>query len=307
MKKAISFIVLVFLLFNVSKKEVLAQASSCPDPSKGCVVCVYQDATQFCETGPAPGGNPAANSCATGATPPSSDLFSFCRSQPVSSCINQPLFIPCTTQTVPNGGYKCDTSATGAKSCSQCDYDPQTSIPDCTSGPPAPYTDSATCASACTTAVNPGACTSVNPKATCKTACSGTETSITGSCPSNVSSCCLPNGQIGNPGTGTQPVTSVNIQGNCSTNNIDTAIGCIPIGDTNTFAAFFLKWGLGIAGGIGTLFLVYASFMVMTSQGDPKRLQVGKELLMSAVSGIILLALSVFIFRILGITILGLF
>lgn len=102
--------------------------------------------------------------------------------------------------------------------------------------------------------------------------------------------------------------TSVNLRGKCTAaNSIDTAIGCVPISDLNSFAAFFLRWGLGIAGGIGILFLVYASFMVMTSQGDPKRLQVGRELLMSAVSGIILLALSVFIFRIIGINLLGLF
>lgn len=98
-------------------------------------------------------------------------------------------------------------------------------------------------------------------------------------------------------------------QGTCAggTAAIDTAIGCVPIGDINSFAAFFFKWGLGIAGGIGFLFLIYASFQVMTSQGDPKRLQTGKELLMSAVSGIILLAFSVLVLKVLGVNILGIF
>jgi hypothetical protein len=88
--------------------------------------------------------------------------------------------------------------------------------------------------------------------------------------------------------------------------SIDTAIGCIPIGDPNAFLGFILKWAVGVGGGIAFLLVVYASFMIMTSSGDPERLKAGQELLTSALSGLILLIFSIFILRFIGIDILGL-
>ncbi len=93
-------------------------------------------------------------------------------------------------------------------------------------------------------------------------------------------------------------------------NGINTAIGCIPYGGANgeqALAAFLLKWGMGIGGGIATILIVVASFMISTSQGDPRRLQAGKELLTSAISGLVLLVFSAFILRLIGFDILGVF
>lgn len=90
------------------------------------------------------------------------------------------------------------------------------------------------------------------------------------------------------------------------TTGIDTAIGCVPLTDTagksnqNALFAFFLQWGLGIAGGIAFLLIIYASFQIMTSSGDPKKLQAGKELLTAAISGVVLLIFSTFILSLLG-------
>jgi hypothetical protein len=89
-------------------------------------------------------------------------------------------------------------------------------------------------------------------------------------------------------------------------NGIDTAIGCIPVNDTNSFMGWVLGWAVGVGGGIAFLLIVYASFMVMTSQGDPARLKAGQELLTSAISGLIMLIFSVFILKFIGIDILGL-
>ncbi len=85
-----------------------------------------------------------------------------------------------------------------------------------------------------------------------------------------------------------------------------TAIGCIPIQDKNAFAAFILRWGIGIGGGIAFLLILLSGFQIITSAGDPKKLQAGKELLTAALTGLLLLILSVFILRIIGIDILGL-
>ena len=89
------------------------------------------------------------------------------------------------------------------------------------------------------------------------------------------------------------------LKGDC----IDTAIGCVPI-EEQGFVTFLLKWAIGIASGAAFILIVIASFQIMTSQGDPKKLQAGKELLTSAIMGLLLLIFSVFILRIIGVNIL---
>jgi hypothetical protein len=94
--------------------------------------------------------------------------------------------------------------------------------------------------------------------------------------------------------------------GGCGTEEVESAIGCIPVSDTNEFMGWILGWAVGVGGGIAFLLIVYASFMVMTSQGVPDRLKAGQELLTSAISGLIMLIFSVFILKFIGIDILGL-
>jgi len=88
---------------------------------------------------------------------------------------------------------------------------------------------------------------------------------------------------------------------------LNTAIGCIPIlTDENTLMGWILQWAIGIGGGVAFLLIVYAGFMIMTSQGNPDRLQAGKELLTSALAGIILLIFSIFLLKLIGVDILKL-
>lgn len=94
--------------------------------------------------------------------------------------------------------------------------------------------------------------------------------------------------------------------GGCGTEEVESAIGCIPVGNTNQFMGWILGWAVGVGGGIAFLLIVYASFMIMTSQGIPDRLKAGQELLTSAISGLIMLIFSVFILKFIGIDILGL-
>ncbi len=101
--------------------------------------------------------------------------------------------------------------------------------------------------------------------------------------------------------------SSGNPTSDSSSNKLYTAIGCIPMGDTNEFIGFILRWAIGIGGGIAFLLIVFAGFQIMTSAGNPERLQAGKELLTSAIAGLILLVFSVFILRIIGVNILGIF
>lgn len=88
---------------------------------------------------------------------------------------------------------------------------------------------------------------------------------------------------------------------------IDTAIGCIPVENSDALIGFILRWAIGVGGGIAFLLIVFAGFQIMTSAGNPERLQAGRELLTSAIAGLILLIFSVFILRIIGVNILGIF
>ncbi len=95
------------------------------------------------------------------------------------------------------------------------------------------------------------------------------------------------------------------VHGTCGEDYIDTAIGCIPYGDTNKFIAFILKWAIGVGGGIAFILILVGGFQIITSSGNPERLKAGRELLTSALAGLILLVFSVFILRIIGVDILG--
>lgn len=90
-----------------------------------------------------------------------------------------------------------------------------------------------------------------------------------------------------------------------NTGRLWTAIGCIPINETTALTAFFLSWGIGIVGGIAFILIIVSGFMIMTSQGNPQRLQAGRELLTAAIAGLLLLIFSVFLLRVIGADILG--
>ncbi|OGM15793.1 hypothetical protein A2V56_01065 [Candidatus Woesebacteria bacterium RBG_19FT_COMBO_42_9] len=103
------------------------------------------------------------------------------------------------------------------------------------------------------------------------------------------------------------PIT-VDIELMCTTGGdrgINTAIGCIPIYDSTALFGFILKWAIGIGGGIAFILILVAGFQIITSQGDPQRLQAGKELLTSAIVGLLLIIFSVFILEVIGVDILG--
>lgn len=92
----------------------------------------------------------------------------------------------------------------------------------------------------------------------------------------------------------------------CDADRISTAIGCVPITTRESFAVFFLQWVVGLSGGIAFLFIIFSAIKIMTAQGDPQKLSDGRELLTAAVSGLILIVLSVFLLNLVGYNILRL-
>lgn len=93
--------------------------------------------------------------------------------------------------------------------------------------------------------------------------------------------------------------------GGCGDEEVESAIGCVPVGGTSGFVGFLIPWGIGIAGGVAFILIIYAGFMVITSAGNPQRLQAGKELLTASVTGILLLVFGVFILEFIGVDILN--
>jgi hypothetical protein len=85
---------------------------------------------------------------------------------------------------------------------------------------------------------------------------------------------------------------------------INTAIGCVPTNTILSFLDFVFPRLLGISGGVALILIIYAGFIITTSAGDSRKLAAGKELLTAAISGVILLGLSVFILKLIGMDIL---
>jgi hypothetical protein len=83
-----------------------------------------------------------------------------------------------------------------------------------------------------------------------------------------------------------------------------TAIGCIPTSPAG-FIVKFLSLGIGLAGGVAFLLILFGGFQMMTSAGNPEQINAGKELIGSAIAGLILIIFSLFILRFIGYNVLG--
>ncbi|MGH7204339.1 MAG: hypothetical protein ACREHC_07885 [Candidatus Levyibacteriota bacterium] len=73
----------------------------------------------------------------------------------------------------------------------------------------------------------------------------------------------------------------------CAINEVPSPLGCFP-NDPLGFAEKFYASGLGFVGGIALLTLIYGGYIVMTSQGNPQRLSVGKSYIFYAIAGLLL-------------------
>lgn len=91
-----------------------------------------------------------------------------------------------------------------------------------------------------------------------------------------------------------------------ATSGIKTAIGCLLAHNPNQFIGQLLGWAVIVGAGIAFLLIVFAGFQIATAAGDPKRVQAAKELMTSAISGLLLIIFSIFLLNLLGLNILKL-
>lgn len=90
--------------------------------------------------------------------------------------------------------------------------------------------------------------------------------------------------------------------GNEQPGNYYTVLGCLST-KPQFFVQSILSVVFGIAGGIAFLSVLGGSAVVLTSSGNPEKLQMGKEIIISSLLGILLIVFSVFLVRFIGLEI----
>ena len=85
-----------------------------------------------------------------------------------------------------------------------------------------------------------------------------------------------------------------------------TAIGCLPTDLGIIIKEQIFGFGLSIAGAIAFLYFLYGAFLFLTSRGNPEQIAQGREIIISSLTGLLLIIFSVFLLRVVGIDILKL-
>lgn len=81
--------------------------------------------------------------------------------------------------------------------------------------------------------------------------------------------------------------------------NYYTVFGCLST-KPDQYVKSILSIVFGVAGGLAFLAVLAGSAIVLTSAGYPERIQTGKDLIVSALFGLLLIVFSVFLLRVVG-------
>ncbi len=117
-------------------------------------------------------------------------------------------------------------------------------------------------------------------------------------------------GQGGKPGDPTNPV-KCNGDSTClacvedekNPKGIPTPLGCVKTNPAG-LVSFILKFLLYTSGGIAALLIIFGGYTMMTSQGNPEKLQGARETITSAVVGLLFIIFSLVLLEIIGVDIL---
>ncbi|MDP3724546.1 MAG: pilin [bacterium] len=83
---------------------------------------------------------------------------------------------------------------------------------------------------------------------------------------------------------------------------IHTGIGCIPT-TPSALLGFLLRFAIGIGGGAALLIMAFGSIQMMTAQGDPEKLNEGREKFVGALAGLLFIVFSIFLLNVIGVQI----
>ena len=90
----------------------------------------------------------------------------------------------------------------------------------------------------------------------------------------------------------------------CSSSGVWTSIGCVKNNLNSFIGETVFGFGVGLAGGFSLLCIIYAAFMMQSSQGNPEKLKKAQEMITSCIMGLMLIIFSVFILKLIGVNIL---
>lgn len=96
----------------------------------------------------------------------------------------------------------------------------------------------------------------------------------------------------------------IGVTGTGGTVGVWTGLGCIYTNPEEFIKKTVFGLLIGLAGVISLLCIIYAAFMMQTSQGNPEKIKKAQELLTSCIMGLMLIIFSVFILKLIGVDIL---
>lgn len=73
----------------------------------------------------------------------------------------------------------------------------------------------------------------------------------------------------------------------CGLDEIQTDFGCWP-NDPILFVQKFYVYGVGLIGGIALLMLIYGGYNILTSRGEPNKVNIGKSCIIYSIVGLLL-------------------
>jgi hypothetical protein len=92
----------------------------------------------------------------------------------------------------------------------------------------------------------------------------------------------------------------------CADTDVCTALGCISTDASGGgFFASIINIAVGLGGGFALLLMLYGVFIVTTSAGIPDKLKEGREIITSAISGLIFIIMSIVLLNLIGVKILA--
>ena len=105
-----------------------------------------------------------------------------------------------------------------------------------------------------------------------------------------------------------KPVTSTTTSGGCTgtTGFVCTALGDIPT-DPADLVKWILGWSIAMGSGIAFLLALWGGVTIILAAGNPEKINEGKEIITSAVSGLLFILFSVFLLRLIGVNVLEIF
>ena len=105
-----------------------------------------------------------------------------------------------------------------------------------------------------------------------------------------------------NPGLGCDLSKGICV---CLNDAICTGLGCIPT-DPEGLVSWLLSVAIKVAGGIALLLLSYGGIKIITTKGDPKAFDEAKGTITAALTGLLVIILTVLILKVIGYDILQL-